>query len=155
MSNYGSGSNNIHFDSPPIMMDGRNFANWQPGGAVNEEIRRKENITTNWQYRRFLTNNADEIIKKNQEAACGQNGSCPSRYHSVQNSRDGSRLVEDTTSKTTPYLYKSCESNKKPHGFETSNQKNLYLTEQQLQARMSIPTLTQYQLLRRGLVNYN
>ena len=26
-----SGSNNIHFDFPPIMSDGRNFSSWQPG----------------------------------------------------------------------------------------------------------------------------
>ena len=32
-----AGSNNIHFDFPPIMMDGRNFAKWQPGAAINEK----------------------------------------------------------------------------------------------------------------------
>ena len=36
-----SGSNNIHFNSPPIMSDGRNFATWVPACAVNETIQQK------------------------------------------------------------------------------------------------------------------
>ena len=35
------GSNNIHFDFPPIMTDGRNFAKWQPGAVINENIRKE------------------------------------------------------------------------------------------------------------------
>ena len=58
-----SGSNNIHFGYPPIMNDGRNYASWQPGAVINEQIRKDENITTNWQYRKYLTDNADSIIK--------------------------------------------------------------------------------------------
>ena len=42
-----SGSNNIHFDSPPIMADGRNYASWQPGAVLNKEIKEKEGIKTN------------------------------------------------------------------------------------------------------------
>ena len=58
-----AGSNNIHFDFPPIMSDGRNFARWQPGAVINKEIRKENNIKTNSQYRQFLTENADSIIK--------------------------------------------------------------------------------------------
>ena len=43
-----SGSNNIHFNSPPIMSDGRNFATWVPACAVNETIQQKNNLTTNY-----------------------------------------------------------------------------------------------------------
>ena len=64
-----TGSNNIHFDFPPIMADGRNYAKWQPGAAINAEIRKTEGITTNWQYRKYLTHNADNIIKHNQLSA--------------------------------------------------------------------------------------
>ena len=61
-----SGSNNIHFDYPPIMMDGRNFADWQPGAVINERIRQDAHIKSNADYRKYLTNNADNIIKYNQ-----------------------------------------------------------------------------------------
>ena len=46
-----SGSNNIHFDFPPIMTDGRNYATWQPGAVVNQQIKEHANIKTNWQLR--------------------------------------------------------------------------------------------------------
>ena len=29
-----AGSNNIHFDFPPIITDGRNYAKWQPGAVI-------------------------------------------------------------------------------------------------------------------------
>ena len=67
-----SGSNNIHFDFPPIMMDGRNFADWQPGAVINQKIREDAGIKTNSDYRQFLINNADQIIKYNQMQACDQ-----------------------------------------------------------------------------------
>ena len=58
-----AGSNNIHFDFPPIMADGRNYASWQPESVINNKIREKEKINTNWEYRQFLTNNAIQIMK--------------------------------------------------------------------------------------------
>ena len=61
-----SGCNNIHFDFPPIMSDGRNFANWQPGSIINKTIRKENKIRSNNDYRRFLTNNADQIIQETQ-----------------------------------------------------------------------------------------
>ena len=61
-----SASNNIHFDFPPIMKDGRNFANWQPGAVISEQIRKDNNITSNYDYRKYMIENADNIIKLNQ-----------------------------------------------------------------------------------------
>ena len=37
-----SGSNNIHFDFPSIMSDGRNYSNWQPGAVINEELSKEK-----------------------------------------------------------------------------------------------------------------
>ena len=48
-----AGSNNIHFDFPPIMSDGRNFSKWQPGATINQEIRQENGIKSNWQYRKY------------------------------------------------------------------------------------------------------
>ena len=138
-----AGSNNIHFDFPPIMADGRNYATWQPGAVINENIRRKENIKSNWQYRKYLTENADNIIKYNQLEACDQCCSCPARYGAEQQMSN------------TPYLYKSCADSTQPFGYENSDLKNLYLSEYQLQCRMVTPVLTQDQLLKRGYPNAN
>jgi hypothetical protein len=138
-----SGSNNIHFDFPPIMTDGRNYATWQPGAVINEKIRQEAGIKSNWQYRKFLTENADSIIKGNQVEACDQCCSCPARYGN------------DQAASNTPYLYKSCVDSSQPYGYENSDLKKLYLSEYQLQCRMATPVLTQAQLLQRGFPNYN
>ena len=72
--NYSS-SHNVYFDFPPLMNDGRNFSGWQPGNAVNESIRRAEGITTNWDYRRYLTHNAEKIMD-NEFAVLKENNTC-------------------------------------------------------------------------------
>jgi hypothetical protein len=138
-----TGSNNIHFDFPPIMADGRNYAKWQPGAAINAEIRKTEGITTNWQYRKYLTHNADNIIKHNQLSACDQCCSCPARYG------DGKNVSN------TPYLYKSCTDNAQPYGYENSDLKKEYLSRYQLQCRMVTPVMTQAQLLQSGVRSAN
>ena len=153
-----TGSNNIHFDFPPIMDDGRNFASWQPGGALNAAIRKRENITTNWQYRRYLTENADSIIRYNQLEACDQCCSCPARYETAPSNSPTSEVhtaTENTTPQTTPFLYKSCVEDTMPYGYQNSDLKNIYLSENQLQSRMVTPVLTQDQLLKGQYKNFN
>ena len=125
------------------MADGRNYATWQPGAVINKHIRESEGITTNWEYRKYLVENADKIIEYNQLEACDQCCSCPARYG------DGVNLGN------TPFLYSSCTDNSRPYGYETSDLKNSYLSEYQLQCRMSTPVLTQAELLQRGYPNPN
>jgi hypothetical protein len=131
-----SGSNNIHFDFPPIMKDGRNFANWQPGAVINENIRKNAGINSNWEYRKFLVENTDMIIKNNQVSACDECCSIPVMNQIGQNQQN------------TPYLYQSCSDNSQPFGYENSDLKNLYISSYQLQSRMVTPVITQEQLLR-------
>ena len=57
-----SASNNIHFNFPPIMNDGRNWASWQPEAVINNRIQSQENIHTNWAYRQYMVKNGIEII---------------------------------------------------------------------------------------------
>ena len=45
-----SGSNNIHFNFPPIMQDGRNYASYQPEALTNNKIQMQNNINSNWKY---------------------------------------------------------------------------------------------------------
>ena len=134
-----SGSNNIHFDFPPIMTDGRNFANWQPGAVINEKIRENAGITSNWQYRKYLVENTDKIIKNNQVAACDECCSIPAMNQMGQHQQN------------TPHLYQSCSDNSQPFGYENSDLKNLYISGYQLQSRMVTPVITQAQLLQFGV----
>lgn len=154
-----SGSNNIHFNFPPIMADGRNFASWQPGSVINEKIREESGIKSNWQYRKYLMENADQIIKYNQLGACDQCSSSIASSYGSEEKLNG-----------TPFLYNSYLENyqtsqaqqiqaqqiqqaqaqaQQPFGYENSDLKNIYLSRQQLQERMVTPVITQEQLLMR------
>jgi hypothetical protein len=139
-----SGSNNIHFNFPPIMSDGRNFANWQPGGTLSEKIRKNAGITTNWQYRKYLTENADSIIKYNQLASSEDCSGSNSIYSNGEEKLSNS-----------PFVYKSALDNSRPYGYENSDLKNNYLTKFQLDARMVTPVFTQAQLLQQGFPKSN
>jgi len=137
-----AGSNNIHFDFPPIMSDGRNFSKWQPGASINQEIRQENGIKSNWQYRKYLTENATTVIKANQVEACDECCYCPSSNagQSVPNS---------------PFLYKSCMEKSQPYGYADSDLKNMYLSSSQLQARMIAPAITQEEILQQRIPNAN
>jgi len=140
-----SGSNNIHFDFPPIMMDGRNFADWQPGSIINKKIREDAGIRTNNEYRHYLMNNADKIIKYNQMQSCNECCSSLALY--------GNYTSQNSVS-NTPYLYKSCSDKSVPFGYENSDLKNIYLSRQELQKNMNVPLLSQEQLFQlRHVIN--
>jgi len=135
-----SGSNNIHFDFPPIMSDGRNYASWQPGAVLSNKIKEKENITKNWQYRKYMIDNADNIIKQNQIEACNQCNTC---LYNLNNKESNSLIYNQNVSKNSNY------------GYDNSDLKNLYLSRHNLQSRMVTPVLTQEELLIKGYKNYN
>ena len=156
-----SGSNNIHYDFPPIMKDGRNYANWLPGAAINEQIRKDAGINTNWEYRRYLTQNADQIIRNNQISACDECCAIPRETYSPNNTNEvpaqQMQLNRQMFVQTqTPYLYKSCADNTKPkYGYENSDLKDMYTTQLQLQSRMITPVITQEQLVKFGFPHPN
>ena len=127
------GNNNQYYNFPPNMNDGRNFAEWQPEAVLNTTIREKHNIKTNWDYRKFLQKNSDEIILSNQYLACDECGRCP--YYNTGKIRN------------IPYLFRNIVDSSKPFGYETSDQKKLYLSRQELQARLFVPNADQSLLL--------
>ena len=138
-----SGSNNIYFGSPPLMTDGRNYASWQPEAVINKTLQEKSGINSNWEYRKYLVDNADSIMKFNQVESCDQCCSCPAVYGNNQ------------PIPRTPYLFKSCTDSTQPYGYENSNLKKEYLTREQLESRLSAPKLSQYQYLEQRIQNYN
>jgi hypothetical protein len=125
-----SGSNNIHFNFPPIMADGRNYSSWQPSAVVNENIQKSENIHTNWDYRQFMTHHGIEIMKLNNREACLALGLSP-HVHS-----------DRTSSQNVPYIYSSTTDTSKPrYGYSKSDLKNPYLSREVLQSRLLAPSI--------------
>lgn len=67
----GYSANNLYPGFPPLMSDGRALiACWQPEAVENNQLIKNSGIKSNWEYRKYLTNNADSIMRRNfQEAA--------------------------------------------------------------------------------------
>ena len=125
-----SGSNNIHFNFPPIMTDGRNYSSWQPDALVNQRIQRQEGINNNWSYRQYLQKNALKVIEYNSAEACYDLGVDPH----VQTGK--------TPSNNVPYKFKSTFDSSTPgFGYCNSDLKNPYLSAEQLNARLVSPSI--------------
>ena len=126
-----SGSNNIHFNFPPIMTDGRNYASWQPDAVINQRIQKQEGITNNWNYRQYLQHNGLQIMNYNNKEACYELGLDPH----VQTGK--------TPSSNVPYMFRSTFDTSTPgFGYCNSDLKNPYLSSEQLNARLVAPSIT-------------
>ena len=131
-----SGSNNLHFNFPPIMEDGRTFSSWVPGSAINDQLRAQHNIESNWDYRQFLMHNSTNVMDSNLQQCFNQSGYSNLYGQNVSNS---------------PFLYATVADKSQPYGYEDSDLKNIYLSRNDLQSRMIAPVVTQDQLLMRQM----
>ena len=121
-----SGSNNIHFNFPTMMSDGRNYTSWEPEVVIDKKIEQEQNIKSNMQYRQYLQNNAVNIMKNNQLNTCDDCGICPYNPSTYNNL-------------TQPFFYSNLLTNNSPFGYNNSDLKNEYLTRQTLQSRLFTP----------------
>lgn len=128
-----SGSNNIHFNTPPLMSDGRHYSNYDPACKANNELRGSLGIKNNYQYRQWLINNGNNVAQKNKDAACNECSPCV-KYAAQAPPQQ-------------KYLFKGCADISRPYGYEGSDLKNMYFSRQSLQARLRAPIMTQEQIL--------
>jgi hypothetical protein len=125
-----SSSNNIDFNSPAKMSDGRLWSQWSPSAVVNQRIQIKEGIQSNWGYRQFLQKNGLQIMNYNTQEACYTLGLDP---HYDTNA---------TPSSNVPHTFKGTFDTGKPgFGYCNSDLKNPYLTREQLNARLVAPSI--------------
>ena len=126
-----SGSNNIIFNSPPIMNDGRNYSSWQPDALVNERIQKQEGIQSNWKYRQYLQHNGLQIMNYNTMEACYDLGLDPH----VKTDR--------TPSSNVTYKFKGTFDTITPgYGYCNSDLKSPYLSREQLNLRLVAPSIS-------------
>jgi hypothetical protein len=127
-SSLGYNTNNKYPIFPPLMNDGRSvISSWNTESSLNNKIRKENGIETNWDYRRFLTKNAVEIMEKN--------------YNETANDTGSTFITQTHSSLNTPYLYDSINEKTSPIGFENSDLKEMYLSREQLYSRKCAPTL--------------
>jgi len=142
-SKLGYHSNNVYPEFPPLMSDGRNLiASYQPEAILNNTLKQQSGITSNWEYRKYLIENSDEILRNNFREACNDVG-----YFE--------RFLPDERGNTdpiaaTPYSYSSYLDNTQPVGYSNSDLKDLYISREQLNVRKFSPSVTQEQLFLRG-----
>ena len=127
--------NNYNKEYPEMMSDGRILSNWKFNTDINNEIIERENIQSNHDYRTYLTNNAEEIIKMNKLSACNQAQACR-------------KNVKSDVNIDNKYIFKSVTDNNVPYGYETSDLKSVYLSRQELQARLSAPIVNKKDLIK-------
>lgn len=138
----GYGANNKYPEFPPLMSDGRAVtACWQPESTINESIKETNNIKTNWNYRNYMTRNANTIMEYNFKESCNDVGyyKRPIDLQSIN-----SNLVEPMS---TPKIYGSIEDESKPLGHADSDLKAYYLTREQLNARKFAPSISKEQVI--------
>lgn len=129
----GYGANTRFPSFPPLMKDGRSIvSSWQPEAVLNDRIIRENNIRSNWEYRRFLTKNANQLIESNAQEAANDTGFT---------------ILTSEYLAGTPHKYSSLEDNKPILGVEQSDLKQLYLSREQLDSRKIAPAITQAELI--------
>ena len=123
-------SNNIHFNLPPLMSDGRNYTTYKHPETINNKILRTNNIKSNDEYRRFLVNNAEKLIAVNHVKSCESVGQ--SKFNTLPNNITMEK-----------YKYRSVEDRTQPYGYENSDLKNMYLSRQELENKLVSPLMSQ------------
>jgi hypothetical protein len=132
----GYSTNNQYEHFPPLMNDGRTVtASWQPEALRNNDILSKHNIQSNWEYRKYLTENAKQIMQADSIMYANDVG-----FYK--------RYADEPQTYGQPYLYKSYVDNTTPPGYTTSDLKELYISREQLNARKISPVITQEELLK-------
>jgi hypothetical protein len=126
-SAQGYHTNNLYDGFPPLMSDSRSLiASWQPEAYVNNQILQSTGIKSNWEYRKYLVENAEQIMKDNFSSSANDIG-----YYVNNDNLYGSSVLP---------------SDKDIMG--DSDLKNMYLGREELQARRIAPVVTQEELLR-------
>lgn len=128
-------SNNIYDGFPPLMEDGRTItASYQPEAVLNNYLLKETGIHSSWEYRRYLTNNAPEIIRQNRM--------------STMNDQGYVKRHEDLIGNFSPPKLQHSYVESSTEGLENGDLKNLYLSREQIAAKMVAPEMTQFELLK-------
>ena len=86
-------SNNKFFGCPPRMDDARHFTDYRPNCYLNNSIRSENKTFNSFQYRMYLTHNAEKLMEMNRASNCEKNccAPCQSPYD------QGTMLPEEST----------------------------------------------------------
>jgi hypothetical protein len=134
-SGYQTNNNYNHF--PPFMQDGRSvLSTLGPESQLDANLSKKEGIQSNWQYRQYLMANSEMIRDK----------MFTDSLSDVGFSKNGD--MNHTETIRPPQLYGSVHDPTSHVQAMPSDLKETYLTREQLQDKLVVPSMTQEQLVR-------
>lgn len=137
LSNTGYQTNNQYSKFPPLMHDGRSvISSWRPETIINDDLLKREGIQSNWQYRQFMTANSLNIREKMFHDALNDVGIISNQYG-------------NNTFISSPKFYHSINEPISHIQAMPSDLKETYLTREQLQNKLIVPSLTQEQMIRK------
>lgn len=123
-------NNHYYTIEPTQETEHQSYTLWQPFNKTNQKIQTETGIKTNWNYRQYMQNNANNIMKYNTMSSIYESGNNP---YTVQNTN----VVNNN-----PYLYHSVHDNGKPlYGFRNSDLKQDYMTKERMKSRMIAPSI--------------
>ena len=132
-SALGYNTNNMYPQFPPMMADGRSaISSWQPESAVNDKLIKTNDIKSNWEYRKYLSQHGYQIMEYNFRETCNDTG-----YHII--TPELGKKTPPTVD--VPYNYASYGDNTHPPGYQDSDLKQIYLSREQLNSRKVAPTI--------------
>lgn len=147
-SSRGYAANNVYPGFPPLMSDGRALiASWQPEAIENNHLLKTSGVNSNWEYRKYLTQNAGSIIKHNFEEAANDCGYSDINKNPSNNSVYLPIFAGMPKTYGTPSFYDSYIQSENEHGKFSSDLKSNYLSREQLAARTVTPVISQSELL--------
>ena len=137
-STLGYATNNQYPQLPPRMTDSRSLiASYQPEAILNETLIKNSNVSTNWEYRKYLTENSEKIAQENFREACNDVG-----YYQrfLPNERGYKGDIYNGPNNHLLYKHQNTLLN------ESSDLKELYLSREELSKKLEPVTFTQEQI---------
>lgn len=130
------------------MSDGRALiASWQPEAVANNSILLKSGVKSNWEYRKYLTHNAESIMRHNMKDAENDFGYVDLGVKRIGNENAIPFLSSIPRNFATPAYYNSYVQKENEYGKFDSDLKADYLSREQLYARTVTPVISQADIL--------
>lgn len=130
-------ANNKYSDCPPRMSDGRHFTDYRPNNQLDLLIASDNKTQGSFQYRQFLQQNGNALMKANREVAVRNNGcsNCSTSPRGVEGFDNGTMLPEQYIQTCNG---NSCEMRlNDPNGVGVG--RNFYTTMAQVNLAQGVP----------------
>jgi len=131
-------ANNVYPGFPPIMADGRALIGaWQPESYENDALLKDTGIQSNWEYRQYLTKNAETVARRNFVESANDVGFYERGAIEPKGEFAPMQAPTSLSEFSTPAFYGNMQTPQQAYGFFPSDLKANYLSREQLASQRS------------------